>query len=372
MRERLLHDLPGVFDRDPDSVLALRLYHPDGLRWTVAATTLTLIPGAGPEQTYTLTGITLHDLATTLAADAIQITYQNSTLNARPATLLIPGQGAQDGAADRQRDGLYAFQSILWAHLTALGQELTQADAALAALLRQLILPQAREDWADVWGDYFGVPRRTGESDPDYTQRIIAEFYRARNNPAAILGNIQRLTGEQLTLREPWRELHLLSISALSGPDHLQGAPIYQYHTMQLVARRGPHDWAPILREAHADRPAGTLLLDPATHPPAFQTEGWLDDLIITGSRWDWRSEHLYHNTYGRLSINLNLSNDPPPPLQPQAARSDVRLLFTLGLRGPDVVWTDQTLGWYGAWDIRQWAMQPPTHELYPPKTFAA
>ena len=83
-------------------------------------------------------------------------------------------------------------------------------------------------------------------------------------SPAAIASNIERVTGYDITVREPWQEIFFLSDplrpSRLSGQQHLQGAPIYEYHTVQLISARGGVDWSAILREARADLPAGTKI----------------------------------------------------------------------------------------------------------------
>jgi len=217
-----------------------------------------------------------------------------------------------------------------------------------------------------LFGEIFGIPRWDEEVDEDYTERIIEEVKRSRSNPAAILRNIKRITGEDLELREPWKEIFLLNEHALSGNFHLQGAPIYEYHTAQLIARRGP-EWSKIVPEAEADRPAGTLFLPPATHPGPFEVD--LSNWQILSGRHDQWAEALYVNRYGRLSVDLSLSNYvPPPPIH--VARIDTLSFTNAGLRGP----YDETgsgTGWVGYWDQRTWAPRERVAEMYPPKAYS-
>ncbi|NCU21737.1 UTRA domain-containing protein, partial [Candidatus Falkowbacteria bacterium] len=289
----------------------------------------------------------------------------------------------------RARGGLLAEALVatgtLEAALRRMG--LGACRATVARLLARLPTPAE--------GRVLGLPRNPGESnqhyhdrlvydalqrpaltlpplelDAVYTARIIEEVKRSRASPAAILRNIRRLTGHDLALREPWQEVHYLSQSALSGLDHLQGAPIYEYHRMQLVARRGV-DWTPVLREAEADRPAGTLMLPPATHMPPL----YLDGIAVTPDMarilvW---AEELTWNAYGRLSVDLDLSNYAPPPMTDMGEVWIKALWTQAGLRGPYEYFSADAAVWVGYWDQRAWKQTDASRlELYPPKDILA
>ena len=482
--QALLGHLHGVFDPDPAPVLALRVRHVAGATWTVAGDTLTLVSnlvwdGAWDERWWSshggeapgvwdLNDYSLATLADAIMAAGFEVVYLNPSVSHLSALTLLEGTGFQGNS---NGDHLNIYTSPLAVLLAALGQALGEGRAAIAAALAQLILPNATQEWADLFGEIFGIPRRgtildspyydlarliahynpigttgheqtlnaaweeffgnllsvrreagesaqhyhdrlvyaaqqrpalalaapdlvwTGtwderwwanrsadatepndrlpplETDAAYTGRIIAEVQRSRCSPAAILRNIQRLTGHDLTLWEPWKELHVLSQSPLSGTDHMQGAPIYEYHRIQLVARRGI-DWTPVLREAEADRPAGTLMLPPATRMPPLTA-----DLVgltpILGRVAVW-AEELKWNAYGRLSVDLNLSNYLPPPMT-VLGKVTVTGIGTYGLRGPYEDFTAFRLTWVERWDERLWAVgSTSAPELYPPEDILA
>lgn len=436
--QALLGHLHGVFDPDPAPVLALRVRHADGASWAVAGDTLTLHGGDTPS-VWDLNDYSLATLATALTAAGFEVVYLNPAVSHLSALTLLEGAGDQRNS---NGDHLSIFTAPLAVLLAALGQALGEGRAAIAAALAQLILPNATHEWADLFGEIFGIPRRgtvadspyfdlanliaqynpsgtsgheytlyaawevffgnllglprnPGESnqhyhdrlvydalqrpalslpplelDAVYTARIIEEVKRSRSSPAAILRNIRRLTGHDLALREPWQEVHYLSQSALSGLDHLQGAPIYEYHRMQLVARRGL-DWTPVLREAEADRPAGTLMLPPATHMPPLYLDGV--PLAPDLARILVWAEELKWNAYGRLSVDLDLSNYVPPPMTDMGEVWIKALWTQAGLRGPYEYFSADAAVWVGYWDQRTWGQTNTSRlELYPPKDILA
>jgi hypothetical protein len=307
MLTALLQNLPGFFDRDPQAELALRVRHPAGLRWQIdCADTLTLSPAGLPETVVSLRPITLSALSAHLLALGFEVPYSNPDLAARQASILLPGSGDQSLS---NGDCLYGFRSILWAHLKALDLELGTADLALTAMLRQLILPQAREAWADYWGFHFGMPRLTGETDADYTQRIIDEFYRARNNPVAMKKNVKRYTGATIDLFEPWTQMWTLDQSRLSGNDgHFPSGNFYAYHWLQPIARQLGIDWQKILPVLIADKPAGTLLVDPAYWLPPFYVDCGSGDHTIDSAADHVRTHRAWMMDCGVLDDNLWLS----------------------------------------------------------------
>jgi len=439
--ERVSHALLGhlhsIFDPDPAPLLALRVRHPQGARWSIEGDILTLHAGHQPS-VWDLNDYSLGSLAAALQDAGFEVAYLYPAISHISALTLLEGSGDQEQS---NGDHLNIFTAPLVVMLAALGQALGEGRAAIAAALAQLILPNATNEWADLFGEIFGIPRRgtvadspyldladliahynpsgtagheytlnaawelffgnllglprqPGESaahyhdrlvydaqqrpalslppleaDAVYTARIIEEVKRSRSSSAAILRNIRRLTGHDLALREPWKEVHYLSQSALSGQDHLQGAPIYEYHRIQLVARRGL-DWPPVIREAEADRPAGTLMLPPATHMPPLVVDGV--PLALDLGRVDVWAEELKWNAYGRLSVDLDLSNYLPPPMT-ELSVVQVKGLGDDGLRGPYEYFHDSNSTWTGTWDGRTWGQGVVSRlEMYPPRDILA
>lgn len=352
--------LHSVFDPDPDAALALRVRHPERASWRVEGDTLTLsVSGSSIE--YHLAQWTLSELAAMITNDGFEVISLHPELAHFSARILIDGHGSEDISSG---DHITAITSPIAILLSALGQELRLGAETIVAALRQLLLPHSTGEWADLFGGIFGIPRLPSEPDEHYTARIIDETLRHRSNPAAILRNIKRLTGRDLEIREPWKEVAYLDQSALSGSDHLQGAPIYEYHTMQVVARQGL-DWVPVLREVNSDRPAGTIMLPPATHPWP-----WLNDEIKPVPklcRVDVRADWLRLHAHGALSRDLLLSHMRPPPML-RISPVIVYGMGCVGLRGP-YGGIEDMFKWVGEWDDRIWT-QPSTYpvEMSPPR----
>lgn len=348
MLAQLLRNLPGFFNRNPQAEPVLRVRHAAGLYWTINdADTLTLTVPEQPDLRLDLRWFTVAELADHLRDSGFVVPWQNPDFAERRASVLLPGTGDQDRS---NGDHLYGFRSILWAHLKAIAAELTDADAALAALLRQLILPEARERWADFWGTYFGLARRSGELDATYTQRILAEFYRARNNPVAMRRNVERDVGADITLFEPWRRMMTLSRDPLSGTAHLPGR-YYQYHILHPFVRSAP-DWAAVRAVLNADRPAGTLLWSLQYQPgPRVLEIG--ADLTLHHARTRVRPRRLTLYRDPRLSVDLMLSAE--------ARQRQERLQFLCARARVNRRTATATLFaanasiWSGTWGHRSW-----------------
>lgn len=291
--DRVILPLPSIFARDPEAVLALRVRHADGCEWRVAGDTLTLTT---PSQTWTadLAGQTLGALAFALVAAGFEVVYQNDDLLHLSALVLLEGSGDQ---AVSNGDHLTAYTAPLAVLLAAVGRALAAGRAAVPMALAQMILPDATAEWADLFGEVLGIPRPTAMTDADYTAHLIAEVTRLRSNPVAIMRNLRRLTGRDYAVREPWKEVAYLSVSALSGAHHLQGAPIYQYHTLQVQSLGGT-SWAAVMAQVAADKPAGTVLLAPAVLMPEIRVAGLDEQRLAVMSRYTVRTFTVFWATY--------------------------------------------------------------------------
>lgn len=301
---RLVSRLHRVFDRTPAAVLALRVRSPGGLRWTVAADVLTVARPGRPNLDIPLAGATIGGIRAALSADGVEIAYADPELEGVGALALLPGCGDQDTG---DGDHLLAYTSILWGWTDAVGRTLDRAKADIGEALRQLVIPDSGGEWTDLWASYFGLRRRGGESDARLAERIVWEPRRPRSNPTAMRANIRRLTGLDVEVREPWRELFTIGVSELSGGDHLPDDREFGYHRIQLVARRAIDFTAPI-REAEADRPAGTLLLPPAIHLPPVLVRAVEGGAVAFGGH-DTFSWHLHDFDGQILDYNFVLGD---------------------------------------------------------------
>lgn len=333
----LVRSLHSVFDREPQRWLFMRVRHSGGLRLTIADETLTLAHASGSD-TYDLSALTLSELADQVVADGYEIAYENPAGGHLSARVLLDCDSEQDA---QEGDHLFACGSLTWAHMDAIGGPLAQAKAQIAPAISQLILPQSTGAWADLFGRIFGVPRRANESDSVYSERILNEVRRARSNPAAMLQNIKNITGYDVGLREPWKEISTWSQSRLSDSDHLQG-DIWQYHTAQITAPDGV-DWDAVQAIAEADRPAGTILLGPAWVPLAR-------DITLTPepSSIVCREDVFSDLVRGLWDPRWDIS---------RASDHDVALNH-LFIQDQWIVLLAMMMGvaWVGAWDDRPWS----------------
>lgn len=267
MRLRLLGRLNRIFDKEPGSILALRLQAPGGLQWRIADGLLTLSRPSQPDYTLALAGRRIVDVRDILAAEGFQVLYyaDDPAILTLGALALMPGKGDQ---GQSNGDHLYAFTSPLWAWTGSVGRWLDEARRDIPLALREMVVPTSNGEWSELWASYFGLRRRIAEVDSHLNMRTAYEWRRPRSNRFAIQQNIKVLHGKDVTVREPWREMWTLDESSLSGDHHLPNATEFCYHFAQL---RSPEflNWEPIQAEAEADRPVGTLFLSPVTHGQA-------------------------------------------------------------------------------------------------------
>lgn len=347
--DNLRSRLHSVYAQQPEKTLALRIRHAGGLTWEVAGHVLTVAAPIGVAE-LDLRDYTIGSLANALLVRGYSVEYRNEDIDHLSAIILMEGAGDQDLS---NGDHLHAYTSLLWCLLGGTGMPYGDARSAVTSALRQLILPQSRNEWADLFGAIFGIPRDMGESDAAYTQRIIWEVQRRRSNPFAISANIDYRTGYSVSVREPWQEIFMLSESPLDDEYHLQGAPIWQYHTAQLVATTGV-DWTRVKREANADRPAGTIFLDPATHYPPRGII--VDGLELTAWQESVRARQVWMLNSGVLSVNLDLSNYQAILNHPFVIYEMVMLVC--GPPADVAIWTNpdpERALWLDSWDTRPW-----------------
>lgn len=185
--EKLLGYLNRVFDKDPDSVLALRLNYDGAMTWRVSSGVLTtsVTGGTGGPLTVSLSGFSILGLSAYMAAQpgySVPFTATGD-IAARSALALMETSG---NPAQSNGDHLMAFQSVLWAYLNAQSAELSTAQVAISEALLQTAAITASDTWVDEHGSYYGVSRTSGEADASYVARIVSEITRARGNGVAI------------------------------------------------------------------------------------------------------------------------------------------------------------------------------------------
>lgn len=184
--DKLLGYIHRVFDKDPRSILALRIRHNSAaFNWSVADGVLSGFDGAAPLFTVNLEGYTLASLINHLATlnGIVVSNAADPALLLASASTLVSGSGVQ---AVSNGDALFAYSSLLWMYMDVMAGELAAAKASIVTALDQMTIQTADADWLDEWGGYFAVPRLSGELDAAYANRIIVEVMRPRGNNKAI------------------------------------------------------------------------------------------------------------------------------------------------------------------------------------------
>ena len=139
LTEKLLGYLNRVFDKGPDAALALRLNYDGAMTWRVSGGVLTtsVTGGTGSPLTVALGGFSVSGLAAYLSAQpgySVPFTATGD-LASRSALALIETTG---NPAQSNGDHLMAFQSVLWAYMSAQSAELSTAQLAIGEALLQI------------------------------------------------------------------------------------------------------------------------------------------------------------------------------------------------------------------------------------------
>jgi hypothetical protein len=193
--QKLLNYIHGEFNKEPDSFVALRLRHTsDAFSWRVSGRVLTLYDNGNILHEIDLQAGNLGALVDYLATlPGFTVIYADADRMGISACALIEDTGYQ---AQSNGDIIRAYQSPLWAFLDAVSTELYEAKTRIDAMLDQMSILNADDDWLEEWGGYFGIKRQIGESDTNYGNRIIAEVIRPRGNNKAIEDALLRRYGQ--------------------------------------------------------------------------------------------------------------------------------------------------------------------------------
>ncbi len=378
MLQRLLGSLHRVFERGPDQVLAFRVQSGSGCTWTVAGDTLTVLRPGMAATVLPLQGTTIGGVCTALTAAGFMLPYTaDADTLARSAMTLLEGSGDQYAS---NGDHLLSYTSLLWSWLDAAGRELADAKQQIVEMLRQMIIRQSDGSWTDLWGSYFGCLRRSGESDAMLADRIVYELRRARSNAYGIAANVEHFTGAKVTVREPWREMCVLSGAVPLGAARFPNATEFTYHVAQLQSVDFV-DWDAVMLEAAADRPAGTVYLTPITKPLPWLVQVYETAPIVefTGySRSIWQVAPIDGEI---LSVNAGLSSSyrllnptifykgflPYPVIGGSYPTTGIYDYIDISVSGGAIVDKMMSFGvtytqmWDGFWDSRTWSSASPT-----------
>lgn len=228
----LSRHLHRIFDLAPDPVLGLRVNAgATGLGWEIVGDTLTLTPDDGDPQVFDLSAHTLSSLGVACVAAGFTVPVVNSEISSRSAACLLPGTGH---SATSNGDHLLATQNLTLLLLDALGIQVETAAEDLLDALDQMWPLQADGEWADYWGRHFGIWRRDGESDADYTVRVFVEICRPRANRFALIDILSEVAGTPVRVFEPWtRVMHASGYACGLSRTRLRDRMLWTHGTIE-------------------------------------------------------------------------------------------------------------------------------------------
>lgn len=314
MRNKLLSQLHGIYDKDPHAVLAMRLRHPLTLQWKIVNRQLMLSTRQGMAlPTISLSGKWLYELAVELAEIGCTVEYINDTLKNRTADSLLEGEGREDIS---NGDHLYCYDSLLWSILDAFAVALGEVSNDIASALKQVYFHSAEGFWLDVWGSFFNLYRQENETDTVYLLRIITETCRNRCNATAIRMTIKELTGIDVYIHEMWEEIFTLDYSTLSGSHALCDGIYYTWGVIEPIVYQPLTDEqrTQIKQIIERNRMCGCIATDPA-ESTAFIVQRDIDYSSIFHQEYksitwtdgrNWTGKWTDRRLYG-MSISMSI-----------------------------------------------------------------
>lgn len=147
--------------------------------------------------------------------------------------------------------------SANFAFLSAINDILKETETDTINSKIESHLDTASGQYLDEWGSWFGVPRKTGQSDDSYREWIITYTLLKRGTKQAIISAIRmylNLSGATISVYEPYKNVFTLDKSALDGVDHLPG-DYYRWGIIDIyIDRPVPKSIEKIIRDF---KPAG-------------------------------------------------------------------------------------------------------------------
>ncbi|EIW6162704.1 hypothetical protein MF451_003701 [Salmonella enterica subsp. enterica serovar Saintpaul] len=302
MLERLLGHLHrAVFDTTADEVVAFYLDGPAGSRWVAANEFFDITFADGSTLHYDLNNFTMAQFSRQLAADGMTVSrFNDATMNFAGITMLeLEGEAGKNNP-------IVLYKDILHSIFGAYSREIRSAQDNVKESFKELNIQTANDGFLDEWGDMFGVPRDT-RTDDEYGVYIPAEAFRLRVNSIAIEKAVKDITGYDITLSEPWRDVFMLDISQLSGMNRFYDGKTASYFQVQPVAFKSVN-WDVIMPVIRRNLAAGIELLNPLYEYIYFVNQPLAGNVWV--SQWSMMAEWVKTDHLPRLDTNIRLSKD--------------------------------------------------------------
>lgn len=129
----------------------------------------------------------------------------------------------------------------------------------------QTIITTSTGEWADKWGYRFKVQRKEGESDAQYTQRIIDYVKIQHGTIPALIDAVKRALGDdtQVTPSETYNDLRIFNISTFSGTGKYQDSGTVRLGVVKLTINKEPN--AKLAEEIFKSKASGTRVIIEST-----------------------------------------------------------------------------------------------------------
>lgn len=176
---------------------------------------------------------------------------------------------------------LHGFTNLLYSFLSGYAREVRALRQQIPEAIKQMVIPDAEDEWLDLHGGLYNVPRRQGESDVAFAPRIPEEVFRKRINAMAIEQAVLDITGKDIVIEEPWGSMLRLDVSQLSGGDAFYSGGEIGYHLLRPVSYV-PITWEDVLPVIERNRAAGVVVLPPETRIRDL-VSAVIDGTVLTG-----------------------------------------------------------------------------------------
>ncbi len=121
------------------------------------------------------------------------IASSNADIAGSSALVLFDQSGSSDVS---NGDHVLAYTNPLWAILKTFEFELRLAKAQIPNMLAQMETTTAQGEWLDFLANYYDQTRQSGEGDPVFAPRVIAEVLRPRGNNISIAKAVTAQIGQ--------------------------------------------------------------------------------------------------------------------------------------------------------------------------------
>ena len=195
---RLLEGLHKHYDKDADILQAFEISYVGAgtfAKYTIFDNEMRIITDV-PSDNFRidLDSLSILDLSNVINSHAsYTATAPSSTHEDLTASSLIERNEHDINHPKEKR--LMLHQSLTWDILKAFSSELSRSNLSIDEGLNQMNFQISEGVWADYWGQtIFGIARIPGESDFDYTRRVLSTILLIKVNNRAIENLLKELT----------------------------------------------------------------------------------------------------------------------------------------------------------------------------------